>query len=559
MFSRINLKRLIVALSILGVLLLWALSFAPHIQDDDTIYITLAKSLVEQGRLAAPQVVGQPPLTYQPLLSIMISPILRWFPSFPGNLIPLTAGSSLLFGLISLALFYWLLRSESLLTETQRWLVWLLAATSFVLIPYVVQYVMTETLYMMISLAAILLLMRYERAGSAVAWSGLLTGVALGLSYYARAVGATLIVASMLYLLLARRNVRKTAVTALVVALTVAPWWYRNAQLGAEPLGGRYTNLLWRKSYWLPVSETIGGPLELVSRVLSNTRAHISDSMPSLFVPWLTHPTLTARLTAAGLTWILPLAGVIIALVILIGFVYSWRRRFTVLHLYLPLYVALILLPPWVTIRNWVPVIPFLYLWFALGLVAVSRWLAGRFEARSFQRPTWVAAVLVILLLSNLIRDVGHVRRGQEFRQYGVPWPIEERVLAEASAWIVDNTRPEDLVLHIQPQLLYLYTGRQTTELLASNDPVQISTLDPQAVVADVYQEFDYVVRFSHKDLIPGLAEELARHPANFELVYDNDAEPRIQVYRVRKPRAAIDASSSLVSQAQLASGPMYR
>ena len=189
MLKRINLKRLIVALSILGVLLLWALSFAPHIQDDDTIYITLAKSLVEQGRLAAPQAVGQPPLTYQPLLSIMISPILRWVPSFPGNLIPLTAGSSLLFGLISLALFYWLLRSESLLTDTQRWLVWLLTATSFVLIPYIVQYIMTEALYMMISLAAILLLMRYERAGSAVAWSGLLAGVALGLSYYARCGG----------------------------------------------------------------------------------------------------------------------------------------------------------------------------------------------------------------------------------------------------------------------------------------------------------------------------------------------------------------------------------
>jgi hypothetical protein len=60
-----------------------------------------------------------------------------------------------------------------------------------------------------------------------------------------------------------------------------------------------------------------------------------------------------------------------------------------------------------------------------------------------------------------------------------------------------------------------------------------MSTLDPDVVLTEIYANFQYVLRFSYKDLIPGLTEEVERHPERLEAVYDTGGEPHITIYRV--------------------------
>jgi hypothetical protein len=532
-----NRRKLLGFLLVLTVLGFWILCFAPHLySDDDALYIMLAKSLLEEGRLAALQVVGEPPLTNQPLLSVFLSPILYLFREFPSNLVPLVLWASLLAGVVAFALLSVYLRHQALLDSSGRWWVLVLSATSYGLIPYVTQHPMTEVLYLLLTLAVLLLLHKYERSNAILTPIPFALGLGLAASYYTRAIGITLILASLFYLAVWQRQIRKAVLLLAIVALFISPWALRNYSLGASPLGGRYSELLWRESYWTPASNTISGPLALIPRAVSNSWAHISSTLPTLFVPWLSHPQLQPVLDRTHLTWMVAGVGMAIAGAIVVGYAASLSRKVEVLHIYALLYAIMIILTPWVTVRNWVPLLPFLYMWFVMGIGALGAWLQRKTHLRMFERKRWIPLVLVILLLSSLIRDVGHLRRGAAFRRLGMPWSPRERALSRAAEWIVGNTGPDALVLHIQPLHQFLYTGRQTTPTLASNDPVQISTLDPALVISDIYESFDYVLRDSEKDILPGVADEVRSQTGRLEKVYDTGGEPHVTIYRVRRP-----------------------
>jgi hypothetical protein len=271
--------------------------------------------------------------------------------------------------------------------------------------------------------------------------------------------------------------------------------------------------------------------------MLSNAWRHAVSSLPTLFVPLSTHVDLQPTLARLKVAWLVPATGILLLATICLGVGSSVRRKLDTPHLYALLYTLMVLLTPWVRVRNWVPLLPLMYIWLLAGIRSIQQWLLRHTRLPSVVHKVWPTVLLALLLLSGLARDVGHFRRGAEFRRLGVPWPAEELALAKAAEWITANTNEDDLVLHIQPEHQFLYTGRQTTPTLASNDPVQISTLDPEAVVSDIYENFDYVLWFSYKDLIPGLAEEIARNSDALERVFDTGGDPHISIYRVHQPQ----------------------
>lgn len=523
---------------LISVLVVWVLSFAPSLQSasyagDGAQYISLAQGLLEKRDLVASQVVDTPKVDYQPLLPLLLSAIIYLFPDFPHNLSPLVIGAGILPGILSVWLIWQYLQTITQLSDSEHLLVILLFALSYTVLPFFTNHVMTEALYLAVSLAAILSLNRYCNTSHTLDFWLFVTAFFLAASYYTRAVGVTLIAASVGYLLFSTRRVGKALWLGGATALFLLPWIIRNRSLESSMLGGRYSDLLMRESYWTAADQRIDSIWMLAPRALQNAYIHAVESLPQLMVPWLRHPDLLRSEWSGVAAGFAVVVGAFFFGLLLLGFFASLRHSFDVVHGYFLLYAGMIVITPWITVRNWVPVLPFLLTWIVLGSATLGNWIATRWPRMRLSRNAVVLAVASLILISNLARDVGHLRRGAEFRAQGIPWTRSERALADASAWIRAHTEPDELVFHIQPQMLYLFTDRQTTPLLASNDPIQISTLEADVVMQELYHNFAYVLRDSSKDLIPGLAAAIAGQDSRLEAVYETGGEPMITIFRI--------------------------
>lgn len=527
-------------ISISLVILIWVSGFAPRIQGDDTIYIMLGKSLVQRSDMVALHVVGEPPWSHQPIVPLLLALVTFFWPDYPENLPAMVAMGAVIPGVLLLVFAWRYYQRQPGIGDTLRRWVWILMATNFVLLPFVVQYAMTEAWYMVFSLLAILCADEYVKEDAkTVSWLLLAASAAAAGAYLTRAVGIALLAAIPTYLLIHRFQWRKAVMFGLLSTIFITPYAYRNYTIGENPLGGRYSDLIKVRDFWGPHDNVIQSPLELFPRILNNIVDHAQTSFPELFTTIVVHPDIQLILDSNGMRAMPILLGWGTMLLAIVGFLISVRTGVRTAHVYLLLYTAMILLPAWVTVRNWVPVLPFLTLWLALGINTTIRAVGSRIGLSSNVQRTLAYSALALLLASSLIRDLGHMRRGVEFRQHGVPWEHSEMALAEASDWLQENTPEGAIVLYIQPIHQYLYAGRQTTSNLAGNDVEPISVRNPDDVMHEIYADFDYVLRSTYKDIIPGLQEAAEEPNSKLVKVYQTSTEPSVIVYQVDESTTA--------------------
>ena len=154
------------------------------------------------------------------------------------------------------------------------------------------------------------------------------------------------------------------------------------------------------------------------------------------------YPATTFTLNGHGLHGLTLLVGVGIVAVLAVGFVAQARRRLSLVEIFVLLHVGLVSIAP-LNARYWLPILPFLILYFIVGvrtlLAALQRWLTPR------QASAIVALALVTLAGLHIVRDVQNVvdpprrrvpdvaigpHRGSPPTRRAAPscWPIRRRV-----------------------------------------------------------------------------------------------------------------------------------
>lgn len=233
----------------------------------------------------------------------------------------------------------------------------------------------------------ILALLAWERRGGRVVLASLATAAA----YLTRSAGLPLLVAAGVWLAW-RRRWRDLAVYAAVVAPPYLAWaWWMRAH------GGGYSSFLLMKDPYAPDLGRVEGG-DLVARVFDNLQLYGTVYLPRFVAG--SHGGATA----------------VLAIVLVALAAYGWARRVRrpgVAEIYLPLYLAMVLLWPatWAGERFILPIFPLLLVYAGDAAARLGRMAPGLPRASV---PAVAGAVLALVSLNGALEAV---RYGSQCRR----------------------------------------------------------------------------------------------------------------------------------------------
>lgn len=465
---------------------------------DDASYVMLAQSLLSGRGYSQIAYPGAPPeVKYPPLLPLLMVPFVGLF----HGALWATRLPALLCALAGIPLLYLLLRRF-----VQGPALWLLVALSS-LHPLVVGYAgmaMTEAPSLLLTWAILLLTLEYEGSGRLRQW--LLVGVLLALGLLLRTDMLALL-AAVVVVLLMRRKWAPVGLVLVVALLPAVLWHLHGVALGG---GGGYVQELgagwWDRS-----------PLPL--RMWHGLCGYLGDYIPQLVGLVFGSAVEQAAaahgvgLLATGLKWAL-------GLLVLLGFVLSWRRLPLLITLFVAVRMGMLTLWPVVS-RYLLPMLPFLFLY-----VPVTLSWRKRPEGQAFS-PRIAAIIFALLLLPALGRDALLVLK---------PPSRDYPDLVAGGRLIADHTPPDAVVLSTwSAKSFYLYSHRLAREM-----PPPTTTLYPIHVLAAA-QDSDYLLLVPAENVYP-IVTEFDSNPALRRVadVETNPAAPenarKLILYQFVKP-----------------------
>lgn len=403
---------------------------------DDGIYTVLARSLASGEGYRYLQMPGAPNAThYPPGYPAFLAVLWKLGPEFPRNVTLFKFANAALVGLAAVLAYRFATSRARLSSAAAAVGVGLFTACSPVVLLAVM--VMSEPLFMVGLIPALVATERATESGRVR--DAALAGVAGGLLAMVRTLGALIVPAAVIALLLKRRW-RPAAVVAGAGILTMLPWqlWVaaHAAEVPAIFLGkyGSYTG-------WFADAVRAEG-LQWIGRLVRFNLRMLA------FETW----------THTG-TVLLPLSLRVIAMVgagglLVLGLV----RAFTVIRataIFVVLYLGIVIVWPFAPARFLWGIWPLIGVFCALGAVSAIAW-----GARAGGVVRRVAPIIAVSLLI-----VGYLRFNVQSTAEHWWTRVQGSVAARAkpmAEWVLANTDSNAVLATDDDLLIYLYTGRRS-------------------------------------------------------------------------------------------------
>jgi len=429
-----------------GVIVAMAFNPIPHPGGDNAGYVSLAHGLVTTGTYTDvfdPE--GLPHTKYPPVFPAVLA-LLIGLGARTWVALKMTAAVSTV---AAIGFTYaWAERSIGSLPAFAVALV--LALSSGIV--YYSHWILSDPLFLVLTVAALLALARADEDGAQPLW--LVAGVlAAGLAYFTRSAGLPLIVALLLWLGL-RRRWRALAMTTVAVGLPMIGWWLRGRGEGVAQYGAEF----WMVDPYQPTLGTIG-VFGLVPRLFGNLSSYAVNHLPGGVVG-TGGPALTQL-------------GLLLTLSSLAGWVLCVRKRVGPAELFFPLYAGLILLWPevWGGDRFALPLYPLVFLYGAVALREVTSRLPA------VAGPLMTAAAVLVLLLPAAGNWIDGAREASacerivgERGAWGCYGP-QIGSFVGAAAWTGSGLPRGAAVLSRKPRHFYLLSGHPSRAFPFDEDP----------------------------------------------------------------------------------------
>lgn len=434
---------------------------APHTGGDNAGYVSLAYSLLQDGRYAELfDPAANPHTKYPPVFPVLLALLMALGVRTWAGLKLVAAAST-----VAAVVATWLWAERRLGPLAAAGVAAALALSSAVV--YYSHWILSDPTFLAFTLVGLWALDRADGAAEAAGaasddggWKGwwarassseapIATGwlvagvVATGLAYFTRSAGLPLLVAVLAWLAL-RRRFRALAVSAAALGLPALLWFLRGR--GVADAQGEYVAEFWLVNPYDPGlgRVSLGG---LAGRMVDNAVGYVGAHIPGGVVG-----------QGGSLVSLLGVALVVLALA---GWVAAARRRVGPVELFFPLYAGLVLLWPqvWSGDRFALPLYPVLFVY------AASALLRGGARLGSLAPRLVGAAALLVVLLPALqswteaIRTASTcgalVREGGAFACYGPRWAR----FAQAAGWSGASLPEGSAVLSRKPRLFYVLSG----------------------------------------------------------------------------------------------------
>jgi hypothetical protein len=411
---------------------------------DDGIYTVVAKALSEGDGYRIISLPGEP---YQTKYPFLYSYLLSWAwslnPQFPEN-IPLLNFVTVFsyFASLLLAYVFYLQNSEGGKADALLY-VFLVGANAFVF--SWTSYPLSDIPFMAVALFC-LTLSNPANSFSTRTKSIVLLAAGCGSAFLLRSAGAALILAGLIYLLLARQRKQFYLYIAVVGSL-ILPW------------------VLWQAMHG---SAAVENPLLAYYHSYESPAFFLAGSDPAIAVQIIGANLLYSARTVDSLMFlhILPELRVVIYPLMIWGLWSIMRRQNVFCNGFILFYTVLILSWPWHPARYLMPLFPVLLLSLFQGVQAATAII------RPHATKAWSAAIvpfairvpigIVVGLIAvslwsyTQLNRTNHLALWAGFRaSYG--WSG----FGETFSWIKQNTRSDDVLATPYDPMYYLYTGRK--------------------------------------------------------------------------------------------------
>jgi hypothetical protein len=369
--------------------------------------------------------------------------------------------------------------------------------------------VMSEIPFLLVSFVTLLLLDR-RRPGATGILPTLLVMMA---AYYIRTVGIAL-VASVLLILLLKKEYRLCGLVAAGAILIALPWSLHSQSSGGSPYLRQFLSV----DPYRPDSGVLGLGT-LIERIVENLGSYSFKMIPSIVlpVPFLSIPRLTDYPPTLFILAAIP--SVLVLYFVVAGF---WTKGVSTPRVFLLVYSSTLLLWPsiWADFRFLIPIVPLLYLaviWSVLDIGSrVGNW-------RKVWRKLCFAAAFVIFTSSVIGSADLYSRKGW--------YPPNWDAYFKAGLWIRDHTTSDVVVACRKGYLMHLVSGRMTTGYKWEEPDKVMAGFEKDGVDLVVLDELPF--NSTPRYLVPAInanrrrfriAHQVPNHDT-FVLVFDRDQQ----------------------------------
>src|SRR5262245_41386280 len=499
------------------------------IYHDDGIYVSLAKSLADGEGYRLPSLPTSPIQLKYPILYPGVLAALWWlWPSFPENVALLKAFNVIVLFVGVLVSHRFLRRNATPSGIDVVCYAFLLAACPPVFT--LTRLTLSDTLFFVLTVGAL----AFQRVRGTAGIIGLATAAAA--AYLTRTLGVALIVAFAIWFI-RHRSYRSLLIFVGVTGILVSPWWWWQH---AQPNVGSASILFEYYVAYKPQSHAYV--------------AMWSDASTAAQIVWANLRYAAESLDTALLLSAIPGLRLVAGLLFLVGVYQSLREGVGVYHLWMALYVLMVVGWPWHPGRFMMPVIPVALLFLVRGTHAVERCLRVWQDQWSARIVFWLPRVPIFTMALLMSVWLGLYVRAEPNRDVRPGWERHETHWAgftETFRWIRMNTAPGDILATAYDPMYYLYAGRQGVRPWLYKPstyfyPYRAGFAD-LGDVAQVRPELDRLgVRYLVIDPLEGYPEEassasffehlLESYPAKPELVFAS-SDGRHWVYRLPQDR----------------------
>jgi len=436
---------------------------------DDAWYVLLAKALATgQGytliNSPSPGIVP----VYPPAFPFLLSILYRLSPEFPANVWLLKSISIVAVLGTGFATWYYFVRVRELPPLPAMGI-----AAGTMLSPafafLATSTVMSECLFTLVQMAAIIAIERCVRSKKEEVWKYAIIGAALAsFAFLVRSMAVGLIVAIVLYLL-GNRLTRATLIFVAGVALLAGPWvMYSQAhrptaehklEMSNSFIISSYSDQFWDKLAGSGEGKISAG--EIPARVGSMAADIGTQEIGGLLITPLFRSLnlgLAERMDAGRM-----LLSLLVTLIVIAGFVAAVREKITLVELVVPLSLLIIVLWPFPPFRFVLPLLPFAIFYAGKGVQTLLRLFGG---GPTGDRPvSWLlfGATVWFIAVLNVITNLEYI--GRRFSPRLTERPRWTRAFDDIEAtlqWANQNLPTPDAVASNNPALAHLFTGRKT-------------------------------------------------------------------------------------------------
>src|SRR4051794_2542686 len=251
--------------------------------------------------------------------------------------------------------------------------------------------VMPETVFLLVLLAILLALPRWEDQQSILSWRGAVVALGAPYLFLLKTAGLPMLVGVLGWLLL-RRRWRHFGMVAATSVMMIAP------MVIVRMASGSVTPTRYKNEYGL------AGPL--LHAVWNGVHFYVTDAIPATLVPTGGAGLHGHSVVLDVVLWVLRYSA---TLIVLVGWISWMRRRLDVTLLITPLYLAETVPFPFINQRRVVLLLPLAVAWYVLGwsrvLAAVRRWSPSQTQGWVRYAAVVPIALVVALLGWQLPRD----------------------------------------------------------------------------------------------------------------------------------------------------------